>query len=796
MELDFSKTGSAMSKVNTLLYFAQTGFPILPLHYITPRNECSCGKLNCSSAAKHPLTKHGLKDASTNKMVITEWYNRYPLANVGILTGKISNLIVLDVDPRHDGDQSLALMQQEFGPLPPTVKVKTGGNGFHFYFKYANASANIPNRANFLKGLDIRADGGYIVAPPSIHATKLEYTWDMSINTIAPIPDWLEELIMNKQHSIQSNTKIILPTPQAQAHLVNQNTANSQPFYYEGTRNNGLCSIGGLLRAKGATPLQIQTALEALNKTLCFPPLALKEVTTISHSVSKYQAPKICETQIWETRMPLPEDEQVRGLTPDLLPDLLKEWCCDIAERMQVPLEFIAGPSIVMFASLIGRKAVIVPKKNDNWQVVPNLWGCIIAPPGSLKSPAIAAALVPLHHLAHKALSQFKELKKQKSKEESLAKMEIEGLKDAYKAAVKRGAFDKANEFKEKLEKALVSYEENFNTREPRYITNDPTIEKLLSILEDNPQGLLLYRDELSGWLETIMHKSGREGDREFFLEAWNGDSSYSMDRIGRGTTLVEGICLSVMGGLQPGKFTSYVSSVAKGGKSDDGLLQRFQLIMYPDRRKHWKKVDKTPNHLAQKKIEGVVARIDQIPLPKKVDDKIHRPIFHYSPSAQFLADEWHEKLENRLCKGDASPILEAHLSKFRSLMPSLSLIFALMREDYKEGHWVIDEKEVKLSIAWCKFLEGQAFKAYGEYLNPELSAGRRLLTKIRDGLVKDGDACRDIYRRGWKGLANKEELDLAVSTLKKYGHLKTDLSTPINGGRSEVIRLHPDYSK
>ena len=110
-----------------------------------------------------------------------------------------------------------------------------------------------------------------------------------------------------------------------------------------------------------------------------------------------------------------------------------------------------------------------------------------------------------------------------------------------------------------------------FAIGERRYIVNDPTVEKLGELLHQNPQGLLLYRDELAGWLRSL-DKAGREGDREFYLEAWNGTADFRVDRIGRGTLSVPALCLSILGSIQPGKIVGYIADTLHGGAGDDGL--------------------------------------------------------------------------------------------------------------------------------------------------------------------------------------------------------------------------------
>lgn len=126
------------------------------------------------------------------------WFERWPDANVSVVTGRLSGLIVVDVDPRHGGDTSLADLEREHGPLPATVESATGGGGRHLYFAHPGAG-EIHNRVGFVAGVDVRGDGGSIVAPPSIHASGKRYAWKKGrapddIDP-APLPSWLLDLI-------------------------------------------------------------------------------------------------------------------------------------------------------------------------------------------------------------------------------------------------------------------------------------------------------------------------------------------------------------------------------------------------------------------------------------------------------------------------------------------------------------------------------------------------------------------------------------------------------------------------
>ena len=131
-----------------------------------------------------------------------------------------------------------------------------------------------------------------------------------------------------------------------------------------------------------------------------------------------------------------------------------------------------------------------------------------------------------------------------------------------------------------------------------RFKTNDTTVEKLGELLNENPRGILVFRDELTGLLSS-WDREDRQSDRAFFLEGWNGTQSFTTDRIGRGTVDVGNVCISILGGIQPSKITPYLMQSA-GSLTNDGMIQRFQLLVYPDEPKSWQLVDEKPNKTAR----------------------------------------------------------------------------------------------------------------------------------------------------------------------------------------------------
>ena len=135
------------------LAYARRGWRVYPIHGIY-NGCCTCRRPNCDNPAKHPLETGGFKAASCEEQTLRQWFRG--VANVGLATGAASGLLVLDIDPKHGGDASLAFLEAQHGSLPPTPTVTTGGGGRHFYFRYPNVGL-IASDSNRWPGIDVRA---------------------------------------------------------------------------------------------------------------------------------------------------------------------------------------------------------------------------------------------------------------------------------------------------------------------------------------------------------------------------------------------------------------------------------------------------------------------------------------------------------------------------------------------------------------------------------------------------------------------------------------------------------------
>jgi len=256
--------------------YIKRGWAVLPLHsWVQTRDGwgCSCGNKDCHSPAKHPIPKNGLNVASTDEALVKAWWKRWPYANIGIRTGAVSGLVVLDVDPRHGGDESLYALKSKCA-LPDTVEVITGSGGRHVYFQHPGKL--VRNSAGKIgAGLDIRGDGGYIVAPGSNHKSGGHYDWEASsspdLTAIAPLPQPLIDLIAEDHAARQQSTYV------------------EGAVVAAGGRNAYLTSLAGAMRHRGMAVRAIAYALWYENLDKCAPPLTADEVKSIARSIGRYE---------------------------------------------------------------------------------------------------------------------------------------------------------------------------------------------------------------------------------------------------------------------------------------------------------------------------------------------------------------------------------------------------------------------------------------------------------------------------------------------------------------------------
>ncbi len=705
--------------------------------------------------------------------LIDEWWTQWPNANIGIVTGQVSSVIVLDAD----GDVGIGSLKRL--ETPATTWLSRTARGYHQWFAWPGIP--VGNRAGLLQHLDVRGDGGYVVAPPSVHASGHRYAWltPPERMPLAAVPEHVLALLVAAPTSGGSATA----APMADT------------LIEEGVRNDRLYRLGRSLVLKRLSREAILAALSEENGARCRPPLSSDEVRAIADHVMKQPHElgfRILTQEPSVDVVPWPAPESLPGgLLPvpafdprRMLQRALAPWVIDIAERAQCPPDFVAVATVVSAATVIGRKISIRPKRADDWTVVPNLWGLVVGRPGIMKTPALQEALKPLYRRVAEARLVYQQKMAEHEFRLAEERARHDALKKRLREAVENG--DPTDDLRHAFEVPAYSA-----PTMRRYVVNDSTVEKLGELLNANPNGLLLFRDELNGFLQT-MDRQGHENDRAFYCEAWNGNGSYTYDRIGRGTLHIEAACVSVLGSIQPGPLQGYLLEVFGGG-GDDGLIQRFQMAVYPDTAREWRNVDRWPDSEAKMRAFDLFLRLDGLdpmeiaahePSPEEL------PFLRFTPEAQEVFDMWRATLEGKLRSEDEHPVLVSHLAKYRSLMPSLALTFHLVDcVDTGTGGPVSFDAAVR-AAAWCDYLEAHAHRIY-----QTVTAGRRfiaglLAAKLRAGKVGSPFRARDVYRNEWAGLTDPETVTPALELLEDLHWLRREDVRPPAGGRP-TVRYH-----
>ena len=507
----------------------------------------------------------------------------------------------------------------------------------------------------------------------------------------------------------------------------------------------------------------------------------------------------------WDEPVPLPDEmPAVSPCDPTLLPAPFRPWLEDCALRIGAPLDFFGAPAMALAGSLIGRQVGIHPKRYDDWIVVANLWGALVGLPSTMKTPALREVMKTLSDLLAEADEQYQ--KDHRAYEVTLAQhdAQVAALKDLLRqanriaanpssqAAARANAQRDINTLTQQLAAVKAS------TPQPpvkaRYKTEDTTIEKLGELLMENPNGLLLHRDELMGWLRVLDDRDHGK-DRAFYLEAWEGLQGHEIDRIGRGSFYVPAVCMAVMGGIQPGPLSAYVRDALGTDEGNDGFLQRFQVLVWPDALTR-PGIDAEPDKPARATAYSVfhaLPTLTDMLQAVTTDDGSHIPAVHFDPDAQDIFDDWNAGRYARLAQHDLHAAFEAHLTKYRSLMPSLALIYQVVNDvAAQRSSTRVGREAAETAIRWCDYLETHAHRLYGAQIAPEVDGARSILRHIRAGDVRDGDTMRKVYLKHWRNADTPDKAHDAMRVLEEYGWARMEKVPSQGGAPAYIIRINP----
>ena len=481
----------------------------------------------------------------------------------------------------------------------------------------------------------------------------------------------------------------------------------------------------------------------------------------------------------------------VKALTSAMMPKTLWDYISNGAQRLSVHNEYIAVPLVVSLGSVIGTKLSIYPKMYDDWEIVPNFYGAIVGNPSSKKSPSLSEGLKPISHLVALAKEKHdtdkleheiqKELNKHKAK---AADKQLSDLAKKLANQANDGDEISQDDLKAKAQElAEAKQSDELIPEMKRYMTDDGTIESIGELESKHKNGMLVKRDELTGWLASLDGEN-RQQDRAFFLEGYNGLGSFQVDRIGRGSVFVYTHCISIVGGIQPDRIEAYLTKAMKGG-GNDGLMQRLQLLVYPDPLPNSKEKDLPPDKRSRDALYQLFETIDSMTDNDFIryganpsDDHHKRPYYRFSDEAYKGFMSWYDALKVKADEAEHGIIAE-HLIKYAKTVPSLALVFHLVDcIEHGASLGAVSLNALNAALAWCEVLESHMMRVYSTVTdNAGIKASylaNKIIKMIKKGADKTdttdwlehGFTARQLIRKGWKSLTDADDVLNALEVL------------------------------
>lgn len=783
--------------------YADKGYAVFPISY---------GK-------KNPATEHGFHDATTNPKVIRQHFGNGKF-NVGIATGEKSDLVVIDVDTYKGGD--IAPLETLYGPLPMTMEARTRAGGRHLFYKYPTGRMIGSYNNKIAPGIDVKANGGYIVAAPSYvekddkgPAGYYEFTNDLSL---ADLPaEWIDALedLGNKRESHKTQTSkatVDLASSTLLEGPGNIDVVKGMLATIPSAQSEG-CDRSKYLRVIWAIGSLNWECGEQLAREWCLKsPDDFNEsdferdwnsyepnrsdgigIGTLFHYAEKfgYVATDAIKTTVddaqsaieeWPAPTPLPPKyPETPRLDPAILPESIGAYVADSANRLQVPPEMVATPLLIGLGSVIGKKLAVQPKTNDDsWTEYPNLWGATIAPPAMLKSPAMSAGLRFIQELEDAAMRQHSLNMANWDSDKRLRELEADTNRSEAKKAIKVGDTEKARAYLDKNAEVAPPARK-------RHIVNDTTPEALHEIFLENSNGVMCVVDELDGYMRKL-ERDGYESARAQDLQQFDGKQDAASDRIKRGSSVAEGPRKAMYGNLQPTKIERYLREMEH---NNDGYVQRLlQLGIQPTFDREYKLVDAEPDRGAEEQCRAIFAAVDALPLLRsELTGRIQPRIVSFTESAQEQFNKFFGGLENMVRSGRGNSTLASHIGKYRGTLPKLALILAVAENPSVTRIGLATFKQAESLLM---FYLAHAKRIYAACASGEVVAAHDLLAKIKAGKVPDNFNPRDdVMRRSWSGLTTQEQVEGAIALLKKHGYVR-EVTTETTGRPRRSLIVHP----
>lgn len=709
---------------------------------------------------KSPLCVGGFKSATVDTAILQEWNKKFFDCNIGIPTGQLNNIFVLDVDGEQ-GLQSLECLERLYGKLDvPTVIT---GKGKHLYFKMPE---NIDIKSSVSKiadHIDIRANGGYVVAPPSIHENGHQYTWEnFAINQDFPqAPSWLLSLLTNEEKQTLPISGFL------------EDISNAP----QGQRNDTLYrrSISLIKRAKqekaNMTDIKERVISAAIRSGLS------KEESLKTYDNALKFVEEHCND--WDDIEPDMDILKTKILLPAPILNTkifknLEDWVFQTAENTNAPIDYVAFSLLAGAAGVIGLSRSISPW--GTWEEKCCLWIGVIGEPSSGKTPATT----PIRKILNKIEDARKE-----DYSDKLAKWKTE--KEVAKQRKKEWE-DKVKENPDLAPKFPASAVVPPKPQTYRFVYGDTTQEALTSDMERNIKGAILFRDELSAWISGMNRYNSGSSEKGFWLEAFNGNK-FVCNRVKFDDERqeIQNLLVSVFGTIQPQRLIDTVLS-----DRGDGFLARF-LWVYPE-----PKPASIPQDIAlPEKVLPAFEKLDSLLNPYVDNAEKQKKCLLLSIEAQQLFNTWYLAHLNKSQSEES--ILKYFLGKGQGYVLRFALLFEMLwwaSSEYSEPT-EISLEAIKTAIElYDTYITPMCERVYNMYYSPSQNIEARSLARY----IIENKLCsftlRDIYNNGnIANLRRKEQVQIAANKLMDLGWLSCGSSRAgkTAGRRRKTYYVNPE---
>lgn len=757
------------------LRYAELGWPVFPLHSVQ-EGQCTCPAANCSSPGKHPRTEHGFKDATTDPDTIKGWWTKWPGANIGVRTGPESGLWALDIDDGKNGYETLRWLEKENEPLPNTLVQKTGGGGEHRFFRYPK-DRRIPTKQGVAEGIDVRGAEGYVVVASSLHASGTRYEWtsDPGNQELAEAPDWLLDLVdpprrtprtafinqsgltSDEEERLRSALRHIDPDPYDPWIKIGMalKHADAGPRAYDlwAEWSRPSPKFDAAVQAKRwesfgphDNPVTLGTVYEMAKQGGWTPPSFVPSfLRGHEHAGDRRR-----------DGSPLRRVLPFRPFPVDALPGPVAEFIWTVARAIGCDPSYVALPVLSVAAAAIGSARSICPK--EGWIEPCIVWTAIVGDSGTKKSPPLAIVTEPLRSLQASFLEEYLHEHEDFERQKLCYEMNLA----EWKKQKKPGAPPPTKPEEPHARRSLV---------------NDTTIEALAVVLQHNPRGVLLFRDELSGWISSFdKYRSGRGGDAQTWLELFGG-KSFTIDRKSGEPKVIHVRTprVSITGGVQPSILAITLGFVHK----ENGLAARLLLAMPPKQRKRWTD-DVLPEHVAQD-WTNLLQKLHALK-PRSEPGGDDRPqVLGFTHEGKQALVEYYDRHAAR--QEPASGDIAAALSKLEGYGARLALVIHCLRQviggaDAPRDPDRVDEASVRAAACLVDWFSDEAERVYAVLVETDAQRNKRRHEETIQNALRDNPAGltrTDISELLHRNVA-AEDIQAALQSLKAQGFVTSQI--------------------